>query len=108
MTTAMSEAMDDLAGLPGAAEIERGVRDLNAGRPTVQALLVAAAATRLRELGLPVADTAGSAEPEIALYDALGRECDDPYARYNALRRQLDSFVSALERRRSRRAASTG
>jgi hypothetical protein len=73
-------------GLPGAENVERGVRDLNAGRRTVEALLVAAAATRLRE------------EPERALYALLGAE-PDPYYRYNALRRELDSFLAALESR---------
>ncbi len=38
--------------------------------------------------------------PELALYAALGAECDDPYFRYNALRRELDSFLTALEARR--------
>lgn len=104
----MDEPADDLAGLPGAAEIERGVRDLHAGRATPQALLVAAAATRLRELGWPLAGIALPEAPELALYAALGQVCDDPYARYNALRRELDSFVAALQARRSRRGKATG
>ena len=38
-------------------------------------------------------------EPEVALYQALAAESDDPYYRYNALRAELDSFLSALEAR---------
>ncbi len=92
--------MSSFAGLPGAENVERGVRDLNAGRSTVEALLVAAAVTRLRELGLEISkDVVLPDEPELALYRLLGEE-QDPYYRYNALRRELDSFVSSLEVRR--------
>ncbi len=91
--------MSSLVGLPGAENVERGVRDLNAGRRTVEALLVAAAVTRLRELGLEISEDAILPdEPELALYALLGEE-HDPYYRYNALRRELDSFVSTLEAR---------
>jgi hypothetical protein len=91
------------AGLPGADKVDRGVRDLNAGRRTVVALLVAAAVTRLRELGLQIsADAVLPAEPELELYALLGEE-PDPYYRYNALRRELDSFLSTLESRKGRR-----
>lgn len=91
--------MASFTGLPGAENVERGVRDLNAGRRTVEALLVAAAATRLRGLGLPISAAAVvPEEPERALYALLGAE-PDPYYRYNALRRELDSFLAALESR---------
>ena len=97
--------MDDLVGLPGAERLERGVRDLRLGRRSPEALLVASAVTRLRELGVDIpASVTLPGAPELALYAALGEECDDPYFRYNALRRELDSFVAALEARRSRRA----
>ncbi len=104
----MVKPENDLTGLPGAAEVERGVRDLNAGHATPQALLVASAVTRLRELGLPIADIVLPATPELRLYALLGEEHDDPYTRYNALRRQLDSFITALEARRSRGAVAVG
>lgn len=91
--------MSSYEGLPGADSVERGVRDLNAGRFTIEALLVAAAATRLRELGLQISEDAIMPdEPELALYRLLGAE-QDPYYHYNALRRELDSFMSALESR---------
>jgi hypothetical protein len=96
--------MTDLEGLPGASGVEQGVRDLWTGQCTVEALLVASAVGRLRELGVPTsADVALPSEPELALYAALGQEVEDPYGRYNALRRELDSFLAALQARRARR-----
>jgi len=50
--------MSDLAGLPGAERVERGIRDLNEGRLSTDALLAAVAAGRLRDLGLPVPEDA--------------------------------------------------
>ena len=99
--------MTDLTGLPGAARHERGIRDLQAGRLSTDALLVAVAAGRLRELGLSVPeDSALPNEPDLALYESLrGHPTGDPYFRYNALRRELDSFISCLEIRRNRRPA---
>ena len=93
--------MIDLAGLPGAQRLERGLHDLARGRRSTNALLVAVAASRLRDLGLPVPE--GHAlpdEPDLALYESLrGHPSGDPYFRYNALRRELDSFISCLEAR---------
>src|SRR3954447_20510275 len=99
----------DLHGLPGAERVQHGLADLQHGRRSIEALWLAAAATRLRSLGLPVpaaADLPG--EPEIALYEALGAESDDPYYRYNALRAELDSFLAALEARSERARESSG
>ncbi len=57
--------------------------------------------SRLRGLGVTFPESVPLPKaPELALYTALGEECDDPYFRYNALRRELDSFVAALESRR--------
>jgi len=96
--------MIDLEGLPGADRIAGGLRDLRAGRLSTNALLVAVAARRLRDLGLPVPDAAAlPGEPDLALYESLrGHPSGDPYYRYNALRRELDSFISCLETRCSR------
>ena len=99
--------MPDLTGLPGAEKVERGVRDLNAGRVTVESLLVAMAPTRLRELGLAIGEGVDLPEnPEIELYHLLGRTQNDAYYRYNALRRELDSFLAALQSRKGRAANS--
>ena len=92
--------MSDLADLPGAERIDRGLRDLNAGRLSTDALLVAVAAGRLRALGLSVPEGIPD-EPDLALYESLRDHASgDPYYRYNALRRELDSFISCLEMRR--------
>ena len=90
--------MPELSGLLGAERVERGLADLQLGRRSLEALWLAAAAARLRSLGLPVPAPARLPhEPEVALYQALGAESDDPYYRYNALWAELDSFFSALE-----------
>lgn len=93
--------MTDLGGLPGAVRLELGIQDLEAGRLSTNALLVSVAAGRLRDLGLPIPeDVALPGEPDLALYESLrGHPTGDPYFRYNALRRELDSFISCLEAR---------
>jgi hypothetical protein len=91
--------MIDLDGLPGAERVEAGRRDLAAGRWTTDAWLLAAAATRLRELGIELPPVAPPREPELALYEALRAEGGDAYFRYNALRGELASFIAALEAR---------
>jgi len=89
--------MPDLTGLPGADRVIHGLRDLEAGIPSTDALLVAVAASRLRALGLAV-PTEIPSEPDLALYESLrDHPSGDPYYRYNALRRDLDSFIACLE-----------
>lgn len=104
--------MIDLEGLPGADRVERGRHDLASRRWTADAWWLAAAASRLRALGVELPPITPPREPELALYEALGDESDDPYARYNALRRELTSFLWALEarveRRRGREAGEDG
>jgi hypothetical protein len=83
--------------LPGEALISKGLRDLVAGRETVEALLVAVGAPRLRDLGVELpADL--PANPEHRLYARLV-ELDprDAYGQYNALIRRLVSFERAAE-----------
>lgn len=96
--------MIEIEGLPGASLVRRGLADLDERRLSAEALTVAIAATRLRRLGLDVpADSPLPPDRELALYAALAGE-DDAYARYNSLRRELDSFLEALEARRRRAA----
>ncbi len=94
----------ELQGLPGSDRIERGLRDLERGHPSTDALLIAVAAQRLGELGLRLPENAAlPGDPDLALYESLrGHPGGDPYYRYNALRRELDSFISCLEARRAR------
>ena len=90
--------------LPGAELVAAGIEDLERGEFTIEALLVAVGAHRLREAGLDVPHASGwPPEPEHALYDAIGRSgVEDSHARYNSLIRRLVSFERALERRSQR------
>ncbi len=95
--------MSDFGGLPAAARITRGLRSLERGDLTADALLVAIATQRLRSLGVAVRASAPiPVEPELALYARLGETAADPYNAYGAALRELDSFLSALEARRAR------
>lgn len=95
-----------LEGLPGADWVLRGLTDARADRWSAEALAVAVAPTRLRGLGLDVPTDLPEA-PELALYASLQHAgVDDPYGRYNAMLRELDSFIEALEGRRRRERAA--
>jgi len=84
-------------GLPGADLIEAGLRDLEQGRETVAALLVAIGAPRLRSIGLELPDQLPD-NPEYRLYHLLAQEnSDSAHSRYNALLRQLVSYERAAE-----------
>lgn len=89
--------MSEVAGktaLPGADLIERGVDDLDAGRESVEALLVSIGAPRLRTVGVPVSTPIPS--PEHKLYRLLAREKGNAaHSAYNALIRRLVSFERA-------------
>jgi hypothetical protein len=86
------------SSLPGAELILSGLEDLKQGQSlSIGALLVAIAATRLSQAGLVVAREHLAKEPELALYDRLQDEQEDPYGYYNALLKRLDSFCNALE-----------
>jgi hypothetical protein len=91
--------------LPGAELVVSGTAALARGERTIEALLVAVGAPRLRRLGihLPSADRLPEA-PELALYHAVGAAHPrDAHARYNALIRRLVSFERALEAAAARR-----
>jgi len=86
--------------LPGAELVSAGLDALKRGEPTIEALLVAIGAPRLRHAGLDVPVLPGIREPELALYAALRqRNGNDAHAAYNALIRRLVSFERALEAR---------
>jgi hypothetical protein len=87
--------MVSLAGVPGAELVERGLADLAAGRPSIEALLTSVGAPRLRMLGIDVLRPLD--HPEHRLYELLSREAGDAaHSRYNALIRRLVSFERAL------------
>jgi hypothetical protein len=88
----------NLNELPGAELILPGLDDLYGGETnTIEALLVAIAATRLTEAGLDVPKDYLAPEPELTLYARLQAERDDAYLYYNALLNSLNSFCNALE-----------
>ena len=101
--------MNDLLGLPAGPRAELALSDLSRGRWTLRAYWLAAAASRLRDLGLPIPLGAiPPEEPEMALYAALCDEVgNDAYYRYNSMRQELASFISALEARRRRADSQT-
>jgi hypothetical protein len=81
--------------LPGGDLIAAGLSDLEAGRETVPALLVAIGAPRLLQLGVRVPRSPD--DPEHRLYALLCRDDSDAaHSRYNALIRRLVSFERAL------------
>ena len=90
--------------LPGADLVEKGVADLANGRLTVEALLVAIGAERLRGLGVPVVARENlPTEPEHRLYAKILEENPrDAHSQYNAVVRRLVSFEHALEQRLGR------
>jgi len=85
--------------LPGADLVAAGIHDLQHGEFTIEALLVAIGATRLRGCGLRIPDAAGCVKrPELALYDAIcANEPANAHSRYNALVRRLVSFEQAMD-----------
>ena len=90
------------AVLPGEELVATGLGALSRGERSIEALLVAVGAPRLRALGVRVPDAGFSIPcPELALYHALGhRYPGDTHSRYNALVRRLVSYERELERRR--------
>ena len=88
-------------GLPGADLIEKGLIDLRAGRETIEALLVAIGAPRLRQAGVDVPQDRWHV-PEHRLYDLLAKDdSDSAHSRYNALIRRLVSYERAAEAAKS-------
>lgn len=86
-----------LTALPGADLVLKGLRDLEDGIESIEALLVRVGASKLRCLGLTVPADTSSATPEHRLYARL----EDTYglaahSQHNALVRRLVSFERAL------------
>jgi hypothetical protein len=80
---------------PGEDLVRKGLEDLADGRFTVEALLVAVGAPRLRRCGIDVPPH-DIDRPEHRLYEALARtDPDSAHSRYNALIRRLVSFERA-------------
>jgi hypothetical protein len=81
---------------PGQDLIDDGLRDLELGVESVEALLVSIGAPRLARLGVQV--PAPLPEPETRLYELLAAaDADSAHSRYNALVRRLVSYERAAE-----------
>ena len=88
---------DQAQVLPGEDLIEAGIRDLHDRRETIEALLVAIGAPRLRRLGLELPEQLPD-NPEHRLYDLLSKDdSDSAHSRYNTLIRRLVSYERAAE-----------
>lgn len=85
----------ELDKLPGAEIVLPGIEDLEAGRDTIDALAVSAAATKLGVSDLVVATDAE--EPAAhRLYQRLNSELGDTaHSRYNAILSRVASFARA-------------
>jgi hypothetical protein len=81
--------------LPGHELIPRGVRDLQKGVESIEALVVSIGAPRLRHLGVELGQP--FAAPEGRLYRLLAdAHGDAAHSRYNGLIRRLTSYERAL------------
>ncbi|HET7589915.1 MAG TPA: hypothetical protein VFK14_06990 [Solirubrobacterales bacterium] len=91
----------ELANLPGAEIVLPGIEDLKAGRETVNALAVSAAAARLGVHDL--VDEDDSEEPAShRLYRLLDSELGDAaHSRYNAIIGRVVSFARAADHARA-------
>jgi len=90
-----------LAELPGADLVRDGIRDLERGDATANALLIAMAAPRLRHAGVDVPAGAIAGRPSHQLYELLASENGlSAHSRYNALVRRIVSFARAAEHAR--------
>ena len=89
--------------LPGCDIVVKGLDDLTNERLSPEALVVTAAAPRLRRLGIEVPERVLEQAAELELYDRLVRSgVADPYSAYNALLRSIVIFAAALEHQVSR------
>jgi hypothetical protein len=90
------------ADLPGHDLVSAGLADLEAGRETECALLVAMASRRLRGVGIQVPETA-IRRPSHRLYELLSEAGPGAHSRYNALLARIVSFARAAEHASSSR-----
>ena|SRR5436190_24038309 len=93
---------DSLKSLPGAEIVLPGLADLEAGRESVNASAVQAAAPRLRRAGVNAPSATGDVPAAHQLYRQLSDQLGDgAHSRYNAILARVASFAGAAERARS-------
>jgi hypothetical protein len=85
--------------LPGGEILQNGLRDLQDGVHSIDALLVMVAAPRLTRCGIPIPPTSSSpALPEHDLFRRLSIDHGpEAYRHYRSLLRRLVSLENALE-----------
>jgi hypothetical protein len=84
--------------LPGAEIVLAGVADLEAGRESVNASAVKAAATRLSTVGVAIEEGAGEGPAAHELYAQLSEQLGDgAYSRYRSILARVESFAGAAE-----------
>jgi hypothetical protein len=91
----------DFEKLPGAEIVLPGIEDLRAGRETLNALAVRAAATRLGVDDL-VGDIDAEEPAAHRLYSRLNEQLgDSAHSRYNAILARVASFARAADHART-------
>ena len=96
MTEPRTPSFEELTAFPGGGMVARGLMDARARVDSIDALVVSLAVTRLRAVGLDLPEAPRARDGELVLYERLRGESDS-YGRYNALRRDLTSFLDAFE-----------
>lgn len=89
--------MPPRSSYPGSDLVAAGLADLAARRHSVEALLVARAAARLRDCGTAVPEHE-VADPDRRLYALLAaRDPHGAHSTYNALTRRVISYCRSME-----------
>lgn len=89
--------------MPGSEIVDPGLRDLQAGVLSEEALVVLAAAPRLRRAGVTIEDDARELGASHELYRRLGERLGlRAHSRHHAMLRRVASYASARARLRER------
>jgi len=89
----------DPSSLPGSEIVDPGLRDLEAGVLSEEALVVLAAAPRLRRAGVAVPGAHDEVTASHRLYLSLGRRLgDQAHSRHHAMLRRVASYAAARAR----------
>lgn len=88
----------DWSDLPLGETMKQGLHDVEHGIESVEAQLVWIGRYRMMDVGFMVPPPSPSTtSAEERLYFLLGETEPEPYGRYNSLKRQLTSFLRALD-----------
>lgn len=85
--------------LPGTEIVLSGLFDISEGKYSKYSFLLQCARTRLKDIGIDVGKTLTSRDPSLVLFEILKLELGNgAHSMYNALNRELLSFIKAAER----------